>query len=150
MARRLNEEGADALVLFNRFYQPDINLEDLEVMTYVLLSTPQAMRLPLRWIARLYGHLNCSLGATSGIHNAQDVLKMLMVGADVTMMCSALLKKGIHRVQEVLKEMTQWMIDHEYVSVKQMQGSMSHKSCPNPQIFERANYIKTLESFIYK
>lgn len=149
MAKKLDEAGADGLVLFNRFYQPDIDLENLEVVANVLLSTPQALRLPLRWIAILYGHLKCSLAATSGIHEAKDVLKMLMVGADVTMLCSTLLKNGPGYVEKILKEMTAWMLEHEYESVKQMQGSMSQKSCPNPQAFERANYIKVLDSYVY-
>lgn len=149
MAKKFDDAGADGLVLFNRFYQPDIDLENLEVVANVLLSTPQAMRLPLRWIAILYGHLKCDLAATSGIHNAQDVLKMLMAGANATMLCSTLLKNGPQYMQQILTEMTQWMQEREYESVQQMQGSMSQKSCPNPQAFERANYIKVLESYAY-
>ncbi len=149
MAKKLDQAGADALVLFNRFYQPDIDLENLEVVANVLLSTPQALRLPLRWIAILYGHLKCSLAATSGIHDAKDVLKMLMVGADTTMLCSTLLKNGPQQIEKILKDMQEWMKEHEYESVKQMQGSMSQKSCPNPQAFERANYIKVLDSYVY-
>ncbi len=149
MAKKFDEAGADGLVLFNRFYQPDIDLENLEVVANVLLSTPQAMRLPLRWVAILYGHLKCNLAASSGIHDAEDVLKMLMVGADATMLCSTLLKNGPQYVEKILKEMTQWMQEHDYESVKQMQGSMSQKSCPNPQAFERANYIKVLDSYVY-
>jgi dihydroorotate dehydrogenase (fumarate) len=148
MAKRLCKAGANGLVLFNRFYQPDIDLEQLEVVPNVLLSTPQAMRLPLRWIAILYGRLPVSLAATSGIHNAEDVIKMLMAGADVTMLCSTLLKNGLGRMTEIEKEMVQWMEEHEYTSVGQMKGSMSQKSCPHPSAFERANYMKALKSYV--
>jgi dihydroorotate dehydrogenase (fumarate) len=147
MAKRLDDSGADALVLFNRFYQPDIDLENLEVTPNLLLSTSYDMRLPLRWIAILYGRLKASLAATSGIHQAQDVLKMLMVGADVTMLCSVLLEKGISHVAHILQEMEKWMEIHEYESVKQMKGSISQKSCEDPKTFERANYMKVLHSF---
>jgi dihydroorotate dehydrogenase (fumarate) len=147
MAARLEAAGANALVLFNRFYQPDIDLEALEVKPNVILSTPQAMRLPLRWIAVLYGRVKPSLAATSGVHGAQDVIKLLMAGADVTMMCSALLKHGPSHVRHVLDEINQWMLDHEYVSVSQMKGSMSQKSVANPDAFERANYMRTLQSY---
>ena len=148
MAKRLSYAGADGLVLFNRFYQPDIDLDQLEVVPNVILSTPQALRLPLRWIAILHGKVKSSLAATGGIHSAPDVLKMLMAGADVTMMCSALLKNGLRRIREVELEMVQWMEEHEYESVEQMKGSMSHKSCPHPSAFERANYMKAIKSYI--
>jgi dihydroorotate dehydrogenase (fumarate) len=147
MAQRLDQAGADGLVLFNRFYQPDIDLETLEVTPNVILSTPQALRLPLRWVAILYGRIKASLAATSGIHTSQDVLKMLMAGADVTMMCSALLRNGPQRIREILAELDQWMLEHEYVSVKQMKGSMSQKSVADPAAFERANYMKALNSY---
>jgi dihydroorotate dehydrogenase (fumarate) len=147
IAQQLDAAGADALVLFNRFYQPDIDLEALEVKPNVLLSTPHAMRLPLRWIAILHGRVRSSLAATSGIHTAQDVLKMLMAGADVTMMCSALLKHGPSRIGEVIAELDRWMNEHEYVSVNQMKGSMSQKSVADPAAFERANYMKALSSY---
>jgi dihydroorotate dehydrogenase (fumarate) len=147
MAKQFDAAGADALVLFNRFYQPDIDLENLEVVPNVILSTPQAMRLPLRWIAILYGKIKADLAATSGIHTAQDVLKMLMAGANVTMMTSALLRNGIGHIRQVLREMEIWMEEHEYVSVQQMQGSMSQKSVAEPAAFERANYIKALHRF---
>jgi dihydroorotate dehydrogenase (fumarate) len=148
MAKRLVNAGADGLVLFNRFYQPDIDLEQLEVVPNILLSTPQAMRLPLRWVAILYGRLQVSLAATSGIHNSDDVVKMLMAGADVTMMCSALLKNGIGWIKQVEKDVVRWMEEHEYTSVEQMKGSMSQKSCPHPSAFERANYMKALKSYV--
>jgi dihydroorotate dehydrogenase (fumarate) len=147
MAVRLDGAGASGLVLFNRFYQPDIDLEALEVTPNVILSSPQALRLPLRWIAILFGRIRASLAATSGIHDAEDVLKALMVGADVTMMCSALLKHGPTHVAKVLEDLNRWMLEHEYVSVQQMKGSMSQKSVADPSSFERANYMKALQSF---
>jgi dihydroorotate dehydrogenase (fumarate) len=148
MARRLCSAGADALVLFNRFYQPDIDLEELEVVPNVLLSTPQAMRLPLRWIAILHGRIEASLAATSGIHTAEDVIKMLMAGADVTMLCSTLLKNGIGQIRKIESDLVRWMEEHEYDSVSLMKGSMSQKSCPHPAAFERANYMKALKSYL--
>jgi len=147
LAAQLAGAGARGLVLFNRFYQPDIDLETLEVTPNVILSTPQAMRLPLRWVAILHGRIKASLAATSGIHTAQDVLKMLMAGADVTMMCSALLKHGPGKIKEVLAELQKWMEEHEYESVAQMKGSMSQKSAADPSSFERANYMKALNSY---
>lgn len=147
MAQRLDVAGANGLVLFNRFYQPDIDLEALEVTPNVILSTPQASRLPLRWIAILYGRIKANLAATSGIHTAVDAIKMLMVGADVTMMCSALLKNGPQHIGQVLSDLNQWMLEHEYTSVRQMKGSMSQKSVADPAAFERANYMKALNSY---
>ncbi len=146
-AERLDRGGADALVLFNRFYQPDIDLEDLEVVPNINLSTPQALRLPMRWIAILFGKVKASLAATSGIHTSEDVLKMLMAGADITMVCSTLLKNGIGQITEILEGMRLWMEEHEYESVTQMKGSMSHKSVAAPAAFERANYMKALNSY---
>jgi dihydroorotate dehydrogenase (fumarate) len=147
MAHRLDTAGVDGLVLFNRFYQPDIDLEELEVKPNIILSTPQALRLPLRWIAILHGRVKASLAATSGIHTAEDVLKMVMAGADVTMMCSAILKNGPTWITQILTQLNQWMIDHEYVSVAQMKGSMSQKSVADPAAFERANYMKALHNY---
>ncbi|MCI0691649.1 dihydroorotate dehydrogenase-like protein [candidate division KSB1 bacterium] len=147
MAKQFDAAGADALVLFNRFYQPDIDLENLEVVPNVILSTPQAMRLPLRWIAILYGKIKADLAATSGIYTASDVLKMLMAGANVTMMASALLRHGVRHISKVIEEMIVWMEAHEYESVEMMQGSMSQKAVAEPAAFERANYIKALHSF---
>jgi dihydroorotate dehydrogenase (fumarate) len=146
-AYRLDSAGANGLVLFNRFYQPDIDLEKLEVVPGVDLSTSTAMRLPLRWVAILHGRIKASLAATSGIHTAQDVIKMLMVGADVTMMCSALLKHGPQHITQVLAEIRDWMLEHEYVSISQMKGSMSQKSVADPAAFERANYMKALNQY---
>ena len=147
MATRIDRAGANGLVLFNRFYQPDINLDDIEVVPNVVLSTPHAMRLPLRWIAILYGQVKASLAATSGIHTADDVLKMLMAGADVTMMCSALLKNGPQHISHVLNDLERWMSEHEYVSVDQMKGSLSQKNVADPSAFERAHYMKALNSY---
>jgi dihydroorotate dehydrogenase (fumarate) len=147
MAKRMNDAGADGLVLFNRFYQPDIDLEALEVKPNILLSTPMAMRVPLRWIAILSGHLKASLAATSGIHRATDVLKMLMAGADVTMLCSTLIRHGVGHVQTIEKDLVAWMQEHEYESVTQLKGSLSQKNCPAPSAFERAQYMKAIASY---
>ncbi len=146
-ARKLDEAGADALVLFNRFYQPDINLESLEVAPNVILSHPSEMRLPLRWVAILHGRIQASLAATTGIHTAEDVLKMLMAGANVTMLCSVLLKHGIGKIAEIVADLRRWMEEHEYESVGQMIGSMSQKSCEHPSEFERANYMRALTGY---
>ena len=147
MAKRLDEAGANGLVLFNRFYQPDIELESLEVKPNILLSTPMAMRLPLRWIALLYGRLNASLAATSGIHRASDALKMLMVGADVTMLCSTVIRHGIPQIAMIERELVDWLEEHEYESVSQLKGSLSQKKCPDPAAFERAQYMKAITHF---
>ena len=147
MAEQLSNVGADGLVLFNRFYQPDINLETLEVEPNVLLSTPMAMRLPLRWIAMLYGKVNADLAATSGVYTESDVIKMIMAGAKVTQMMSCLLKFGIGHIAEVIKQVVYWMEVNEYESLEQMRGSMSYKNVANPSQFERANYMKVLHSY---
>jgi len=146
MARRFDETGADALVLFNRFYQPDINLEELEIEPNVLLSTPQALRLPLTWIGILFGRIRPNLAATSGVHGPRDVIKLLMVGADVTMLCSALLRNGIAYLQQVETGVREWMETNEYESVRQMKGSMSQLRCPDPAAFERAQYMRAVKS----
>ena len=146
MAKRLDQAGADGLVLFNRFYQPDIDLEELEIRPNVLLSTPQALRLPLTWIGILYGRVQAGLAATSGVHDPQDVIKLLMVGANVTMMCSALLRNGINHLRYVEQGVREWMELHEYESVQQMQGSMSQLRCPDPAAFERAQYMRAVKS----
>ena len=147
MARRFDAAGADALVLFNRFYQPDIDLETLEVRPNVLLSTAQALRLPLRWVAILHGRIKADLAATSGIHNAEAVLKMLMAGADVTMLCSALLNKGLGLIREIETGMCQWLAEHDYQSLHQLQGTMSQKNCADPGAFERAQYMRSIMSY---
>ncbi len=146
VARRLDDAGADGLVLFNRFYQPDIDLEELEIRPNVLLSTPQALRLPLTWIGILYGKLKASLAATGGVHDPEDAIKMLMVGADVTMLCSSLLRNGINQLRHMERGIVEWMEQHEYESVKQMQGSMSQLRCPDPSAFERAQYMRAVKS----
>jgi len=146
MAKRLDQAGADGLVLFNRFYQPDISLEDLEVQTNIQLSTAHEMRLPLRWIAILYGRVKADLAATTGIHSGKDALKMLMVGADVTMLCSVLLSKGLSVIREMEAEMSNWLTDHDYQSVRQLQGTMSQKYCADPAAFERAQYMRAIMS----
>ncbi|MEW6197351.1 MAG: dihydroorotate dehydrogenase-like protein [Planctomycetota bacterium] len=147
MARRLDEAGADGLVLFNRFYQPDIDLDELEVVPDLVLSHPFDMRLPLRWIAILHGRIRASLAATSGIASGRDVIKLMMAGADVAQVCSVLLREGPGELTAMLEQMREWMKEHEYESVKQMKGSLSQKSCPDPAAFERANYMKTLNSY---
>ena len=146
MAKRIDEAGADALVLFNRFYQPDIDLEELELKPSVVLSTPQALRLPLTWVGILYGKIQASLAATSGIHETEDVVKLLMAGADVTMMCSSLLRHGVNHLREVARGLRDWMEVHEYESVRQMQGSMSQIKCADPGGFERAQYMQAVSS----
>jgi dihydroorotate dehydrogenase (fumarate) len=147
MAKRLDQAGADGLVLFNRFYQPDIDLEELEVKANIHLSAPHEMRLPLRWIAILYGRVKANLAATSGIHSSTEVLKMLMAGADVTMLCSVLLQKGLGEIRLIENEMSRWLADHEYQSVRQLQGSMSQKNCADPAAFERAQYMRAIMSY---
>ena len=150
MARRFDKAGADGLVLFNRFYQPDIDLEALEVKPNILLSTPMAMRVPLRWIAMLYGRVRPNLAATSGIHRATDVLKMLMAGADVTMLCSVLIRHGVQQIAVIERDLVAWMEEHEYLSVHQLRGSLSQKNSDNPSAFERAQYMRAISSFPVK
>jgi dihydroorotate dehydrogenase (fumarate) len=147
MAKRLDQAGANGLVLFNRFYQPDIELESLEVKPNILLSTPMAARLPLRWIALLYGRVQASLAATSGIHRGSDALKMLLAGADVTMLCSTLLRHGIPQIALIERDLKAWLEEHEYESVQQLKGSLSQKKCAEPAAFERAQYMKALTGY---
>ena len=147
MAKELSNAGSSGLVLFNRFYQPDINLETLEVEPNVILSTPFAMRLPLRWIAILYGRTNADLAATSGIYTAEDVIKMIMAGAKVTQMLSCLFKYGIGHIADVTSKLKMWMEEKEYESIDQMRGSMSYMNIDDPAKFERANYMKVLHSY---
>ncbi len=146
MAKELDEVGADGLVLFNRFYQPDIDLNTLEVVPNVILSSPMAMRLPLRWIAILYGKVNADLAATSGVYSEKDVIKMIMAGAKVTQMLSCLLRYGIGHISDVITKLIYWMEVNEYESLEQMRGSMSYKKAADPSQFERANYMKVLNS----
>ena len=147
MAKRLAGAGANGLVLFNRFYQPDLDLDNLEVAATLTLSTSEDLLLPLRWIAILYGRVATDFALTSGVHTYQDVLKGLMAGANVTMMASELLKHGVGRLTEIQTEMTRWMEEHEYQSVTQMIGSMSQKNVASPAAFERANYMRVLQSW---
>jgi len=147
MASCLSENGADGLVLFNRFYQPDFDLENLEVAPRLVLSNSNELRLPLRWVAILFGRVNADLAITSGVHTSQDVIKGLMAGAKVTMMASELLQNGIRRIGQVLNELVTWLSEHEYESVTQMIGAMSQKHCAEPAAFERANYMKILQSY---
>jgi dihydroorotate dehydrogenase (fumarate) len=149
VCRRLVEAGADGLVLFNRFYQPDFDLEELEIVPNLVLSTSQELRMPLRWIALLYGHVQADFALTTGIHTAEDVLKTMMAGANVAMMASELLKHGPGRAAEILAELEHWMTEHEYESIKQMQGSMSAQAMREPHALRRSNYIKVLNSFKY-
>lgn len=147
MAKRFEEAGADGLVMFNRFIQPDFDLEELEVVPNLTLSTPGEIRLPLRWIAILYGKLGISLAASRGVHSANEVVKYILAGADVVCTTSALLKKGIPFIGTLVNDLTTWMDEHEYESVEQMKGAMSQQSVADPAAFERANYIKTIEHF---
>lgn len=146
-AKRLVEVGADGLVLFNRFYQPDLDLENLEVVPNLVLSNSDALRLPLRWIAILYGKIKVDLALTSGVHTPEDAIKAVMAGANVAMTTSAILKRGAVAIQQILTGMEEWMTGHEYESVKQMRGSMSQGAIAEPSAFERANYMKVLNSF---
>ncbi|WP_017306738.1 dihydroorotate dehydrogenase-like protein [Spirulina subsalsa] len=147
MAKRFSDAGADGLVLFNRFYQPDIDIDELVVRPNILLSTPQAMRLPMRWIAILYGRIECDLASTSGIQHGKDALKMLMAGANITQICSVLLRHGIPYIRTLEQEIVHWMEENEYESVKQMQGSMSQIKCPNESAFERVQYMQGIQSY---
>jgi dihydroorotate dehydrogenase (fumarate) len=148
MARRFEEGGIDGLVMFNRFYQPDFDLERLEIVPVVNLSASQELLLRLRWVAIMYGRVKLDLAITGGVHTANDVLKSVMAGAKVAMMTSALLRHGVHHLGTILEDLRLWMERHEYTSIRQMQGSMSQQAVRNPQAFERANYIKTLSSYI--
>ncbi len=147
VAARFVEAGARGLVLFNRFYQPDFDLEALEVVPHLELSSPHELRLPLRWIAMIYGRVNADLALTSGVHSATDAIKALMAGASVVMMASELLAHGIERMGEILAGVRTWLEEHDYTSVRQMCGSMSQLAVAEPAAFERAQYMKVLASF---
>jgi len=146
-ARQLVEEGADGLVLFNRFYQPDLDLETLEVLPRIAFSSSDELRLPLRWIAILHGRVRASLAATTGIHTAADVLKVLLAGADVAMTASVLLQLGPAHLRRLEQGIVEWMSEREYASVRQLKGSVSQKAVADPTAFERANYMRTLKSY---
>ena len=146
-ANRLVEAGANGLVLFNRFYQPDFDLENLEVAPNLVLSNSNELRLPLRWIAILHGKVKADLALTSGVHNGEDAIKAMMAGANVAMTTSALLKRGTSAISQILTGMEEWMTEHEYTSITQMRGSMSQGAVAEPSSFERANYMKVLNSY---
>jgi dihydroorotate dehydrogenase (fumarate) len=150
MAKRLDQAGADALVLFNRFYQPDFDLENLEVVPNLLLSTSHELLLRLNWVAILFGHIKADLAITGGVHTAADVLKAMMAGARVVAMASALLRNGIGHLATLRKDMLAWMEEHDYESVRQMQGSMSQRAVADPAAFQRANYVRVLSSYSIK
>jgi dihydroorotate dehydrogenase (fumarate) len=147
MARRLDKAGADALVLFNRFYQPDFDLENLEVIPNLILSTPHELLLRLTWVAILYGHVKADLAVSGGVHTGLEVLKAMMAGAKVAMMTSALLENGIGHLNTVHSNLLDWMEKHEYESIRQMQGSMSQRAVADPAAFQRANYVRVLSSY---
>jgi dihydroorotate dehydrogenase (fumarate) len=150
MARRLDQAGANGLVLFNRFYQPDFDLEKLEVTPNLILSRSEELRLRLTWVGILYGRVKADMAITGGVHTAEDAIKSMMAGARVAMMTSALLRNGIPHLKTVLGGVADWMETHEYVSIRQMQGSMSQKAVAEPAAFERANYMKVLSSYALK
>ncbi len=147
MAREMVAAGADGLVLFNRFYQPDLDLGTLDVVPHLVLSGSDELRLPLRWIAILHGNVGCSLAATTGVHTAEDALKVLLAGADVAMTTSALLRHGPDHLRRVQASMAEWLDDHEYDSVAQLRGSVSRRAAADPAAYERANYLRTLASY---
>jgi dihydroorotate dehydrogenase (fumarate) len=146
-AKKLDAAGADGMVLFNRFYQPDFNLEDLDVVPNLILSNSHELLLRLHWIAVIYGQVKADLALTGGVHSATDVIKSMMAGARVAMMTSALLKRGISFLDTLVTELLVWMSEHEYDGIRQMQGSMSRNAVPQPTAFERANYMKVLSSY---
>ena len=146
-AARLAEAGADGLVLFNRFYQPDLDLQTLEVVPHLVLSTSEELRLPLRWIGILRGQLKLSLAASTGVHRAEDALKVLLAGADAAMLASTLLVHGPARLGELEHDLRRWLEEREYASVAQLKGSVSQRASSNPEAFERVNYLRTLRSF---
>ncbi len=147
MAHHFDALGADGLVLFNRFYQPDIDLQKMEVTPNLTLSVPADMRLALHWIGILYGKIRANLAATSGIYQAHDVIKMVLAGADVTMLCSALMRHGITHIQKIEMETAAWLKDHGFGSLSEIKGRMSQKNCPDPSAFERAQYVRGLSSY---
>lgn len=147
MMKKLVDHGADGLVLFNRFYQPDLDLENLEITPHLVLSNSHELRLPLRWIAILYGRLEADLALTTGVHTAEDALKGIAAGASVVQMASELLQNGVGRIEEILAEMSDWLMEHEYESLDVLKGSLSQSNCDFPAAFERANYLEVVRSF---
>lgn len=148
--KQLDAAGADALVLFNRFYQPDFDIQELEVVPRLTLSQPHELLLRLHWVAIIFGHVKADLAITGGVHSPEDILKCMMAGARVAMMTSALLQNGIEHASRVLDDLTRWMDEHEYDSIQQMQGSMSYRSAPNSAAFERGNYMRVLSSYVLR
>jgi dihydroorotate dehydrogenase (fumarate) len=146
VAASLDALNVEGLVLFNRFYQPDIDLEKMEVAPNLTLSTPADMRLPLHWIGLLYGRIRANLAATTGIYQAHDVIKLVMVGADVTMLCSALMRHGITHIQRIEMDLVSWMEQHQHSSLRELKGIMSQQNCLDPSAFERAQYVRGLSS----
>jgi dihydroorotate dehydrogenase (fumarate) len=147
MAKRLDDGGADGLVFFNRFYQPDLDPVNLDIVPHLVLSSSDELRLPLRWVAILYGRIAADLALTTGVHSVEDVVKGVMAGASVTMMASELLRNGIGHINEVLTGLEQWLEEYEYSSLEQMKGSLSQINCAEPAAFERANYMRVLSSY---
>ena len=147
LAITLDDLDIDGLVLFNRFYQPDIDLEKMEVTPNFTLSTPADMRLPLHWIGILYGKLRAGLAATSGVYQAQDVIKLVMAGADVIMLCSALMRHGIPHIQRIEMDLIAWLQQHKHESLRELKGVMSQQNCSDPGAFERAQYVRGLSSY---
>jgi dihydroorotate dehydrogenase (fumarate) len=150
MARRFVEAGANGLVLFNRFYQPDFDLESLTVVPSIKLSTSADLRLPLRWIAILYGRVDADLALTSGVHTANDVIKAMMAGSKVAMLASELIARGPWRLGQMLVDLQNWMEAWEYESIRQMQGSMSQRAVAEPAAFERAHYLRALNTYDHR
>ncbi len=148
MAKKFDDAGANSLVLFNRFYQPDIDLEELEVKPHIILSSPTDMRIPMRWIAILKNRIKADLAATSGIHYGEDVIKMLLVGSNVVMLCSTLLRYGVDYIKDIKEELIEWLTKHEYESVMQLQGSMCQQNVADPSTFERVQYMKALNNYV--
>lgn len=146
-AKRLQAAGADGIAIFNRFYQPDIDLETLQVVPKLELSTPAEALLRIRWTALLYGRTELSLAVTGGFHRTQEILKALLAGADVVHLCSVLLERGPNRLTQILEELEQWLIDHEYQSIRQLKGSVSQQHAIDPSAYERANYVQVLDSY---
>jgi dihydroorotate dehydrogenase (fumarate) len=147
MAQRFDDAGADALVLFNRFYQPDIDLGKLDVALTPILSVPKEMLLPLRWVGILHGRIRADLAGSGGIHRGSDAIKMLLAGADVTMLCSVLLRHGIEDIEVLERELEQWLERNRHNSIAEIKGLVSHKNCSNPSAFERAHYARALDSY---
>ena len=147
VASSLDTLNIDGLVLFNRFYQPDVDLEKMSVTPNLTLSTPADMRLPLHWIGILYGKIRASLAATSGIYQAHDVMKLILAGADVTMLCSALMRHGITHIQRIEMELAAWLQEHGHKSLRDLKGTMSQQNCPEPSAFERDQYVRGLSSY---